>query len=59
MKKIILLVCFLCLSAKIQAQTSAEKEVIKKTEDAAKMVDDTIKNGWKYKGKITFLFNAA
>ena len=59
MKKIILLVCFLCLSAKIQAQTAAEKEVIKKTEDAAKMVDDTIKNGWKYKGKITFLFNQA
>jgi len=59
MKKIILLACFLCVSAKIQAQTAAEKDLIKKTEEAAKVVDDTIKNGWKSKGKVTFLFNQA
>jgi len=58
MKKITLLVCILCLSAKIQAQNS-EKELIKKTEEAAKVIDDTIKNGWKSKGKVTFLFNQA
>lgn len=54
-----LLACFLCLSAKIQAQTPAEKDLIKKTEEAAKVIDDTIKNGWKSKGKVTFLFNQA
>ena len=59
MKKIILLACFLGLSAKIKAQTAAEKDLIKKTEEAAKVVDDTIKNGWKSKGKVTFLFNQA
>jgi len=58
MKRTILLACILCLSAKIQAQ-SAEKELIKKTEEAAKVIDDTIKNGWKSKGKVTFLFNQA
>lgn len=59
MKKIILLACFLSLSAKIYAQTAAEKDLIRKTEEAAKVVDDTIKNGWKSKGKVTFLFNQA
>jgi hypothetical protein len=58
MKRIVLFVCVLCLSAKMQAQTS-EKELIKKTEEAAKVIDDTIKNGWKSKGKVTFLFNQA
>ena len=48
----------LCFTAKIRAQT-AEKDLIKKTEDAAKVIDDTIKNGWKSKGKVTFLFNQA
>jgi hypothetical protein len=58
MKKIILLVCLLPITALLRAQ-SAEKDLIKKTEDAAKTIDDTIKNGWKSKGKVTFLFNQA
>lgn len=58
MKKILLLTCLICVSVKIHAQT-AEKDLIKKTEEAAKVVDDTIKNGWKSKGKVTFLFNQA
>jgi len=58
MKKILLLISLLCICVKIHAQ-SAEKDLIKKTEEAAKVIDDTIKNGWKSKGKITFLFNQA
>jgi hypothetical protein len=58
MKKIILSICFLNLSAALYAQSS-EKDLIKKTEDVAKTIDDTIKNGWKPKGKVTFLFNQA
>ncbi|HQF48152.1 MAG TPA: DUF3078 domain-containing protein [Flavobacterium alvei] len=58
-KKVLLLAVLLCISAKINAQTEAEKNLIKKTEEAAKVLDDTIKNGWKTKGKITFLFNQA
>lgn len=58
MKKIILLVCFINLSTILYAQPS-EKDLIKKTEDVAKTIDDTIKNGWKSKGKVTFLFNQA
>lgn len=58
MKKIILLLCFLNFSAVLYAQPS-EKDLIKKTEDAAKTIDDTIKNGWKSNGKVTFLFNQA
>lgn len=58
MKKIILLTMLLPLSAILQAQ-DAEKDLIKKTQDAAKTIDDTIPNGWKSKGKLTFLFNQA
>jgi len=58
MKRIILLAFLLSVSAKINAQT-AEKELIKKTEESAKVIDDTIKNGWKTNGKVTFLFNQA
>lgn len=58
MKKIILLAILLPLATLLQAQSS-EKELNKKTEEAAKTIDDTIKNGWKSKGKITFLFNQA
>jgi hypothetical protein len=58
MKKIILLVCLLPFSTLIQAQSS-EKDLIKKTEDAAKKIEDTIPNGWKSTGKVTFLFNQA
>lgn len=59
MKKILLLLTFLLpLSTILHAQDS-EKELIKKTEDAAKIIDDTIPNGWRSKGKISFLFNQA
>jgi hypothetical protein len=58
MKKIIILICILNVSAVLHAQSS-EKELIKKTEEAAKTIDDTIKNGWKTKGKISLLFNQA
>jgi len=58
MKKIILLAILLPITTILQAQSS-EKELSKKTEEAAKAIDDTIKNGWKSKGKITFLFNQA
>jgi hypothetical protein len=58
MKKIILLVCLIPLSTLLHAQSS-EKDLIKKTEDAAKKIEDTIPNGWKSTGKVTFLFNQA
>lgn len=58
MKKIFLLIFVLGFSAIIHAQSS-EKDLIKKTEDAAKILDDTINSGWKSIGKITFLFNQA
>ncbi|MGQ7945832.1 DUF3078 domain-containing protein [Flavobacterium sp. WC2509] len=56
MKKIILLAILLPLTALLHAQ-NAEKDLIKKTQDAAKTIDDTIPNGWKSKGKVSFLFN--
>ncbi|HEY6144217.1 MAG TPA: DUF3078 domain-containing protein [Flavobacterium sp.] len=59
MKRVILLAFLLSISVKIHAQTAAEKELIKKTEEAAKIVDDTLRGGWKYQGKVTFLFNQA
>jgi len=58
MKKIIFLICILPFSTLLFAQ-SVDKDVFKKTEDAAKTIDDTIKNGWKSVGKVTFLFNQA
>jgi hypothetical protein len=58
MKKIILSTLLISLSVVLHAQ-DAEKNLIKKTEDAAKTIDDTIKNGWKSKGKVTLLFNQA
>jgi hypothetical protein len=58
MKKIILLVSLLSLSNLLQAQSS-EKDLTKKTEEAVKALEDTIKDGWKSKGKIIFLFNQA
>jgi hypothetical protein len=58
MKKTILLASFLCLWTTIQAQ-STEKDLIKKTEDAAKIIADTTANGWSKKGTLTFLFNQA
>lgn len=58
MKKIILFACLFLISTFIYSQSS-EKDVIKKTEDAAKTIDDTIPNGWRSNGKVTFLFNQA
>ena len=58
MKKLFLLAFVLGFSATIHAQSS-EKDLVKKTEEAAKTLDDTINSGWKSKGKITFLFNQA
>lgn len=58
MKKIILLAILIPFSVVLHAQ-DAEKDLIKKTQDAAKTIDDTIPNGWKSKGKVSFLFNQA
>ncbi|REG98976.1 DUF3078 domain-containing protein [Flavobacterium aquicola] len=59
MKKIILLITILLPVSTLLYAQDAEKDLIKKTQDAAKTIDDTIKNGWKSTGKITFLFNQA
>jgi hypothetical protein len=40
----------------VQAQKS-EKELIKNTESAVKKIKDTIGNGWKTKGNVSFLLN--
>jgi hypothetical protein len=56
MKKLLLCVAFLASTAFIQAQTT-EKDLLKKTEDAAKIIADTTGNGWSKKGALTFLFN--
>lgn len=58
MKKKLFLSCLFLITAILHAQ-NPEKEVMKKTEDAAKTIDDTIKNGWRSVGKATFLFNQA
>ena len=58
MKKLLLCIAFLASTAFIQAQTT-EKDLLKKTEDAAKIIADTTGNGWSKKGTVTFLFNQA
>ena len=58
MKKLLLCIAFLASTAFIQAQTT-EKDLLKKTEDAAKIIADTTGNGWSKKGTLTFLFNQA
>lgn len=58
MKKLLLCVAFLASTVFIQAQ-STEKDLIKKTEEAAKILADTTGNGWSKKGTVTFLFNQA
>lgn len=58
MKKLLLCVAFLASNAIIQAQ-SAEKDLIKKSEEAVKVISDTTANGWSRKGTVTFLFNQA
>ena len=56
MKKVLLCVAFLASTACIQAQ-STEKDLIKKSEEAVKVISDTTANGWSKKGTLTFLFN--
>ena len=58
MKKNLLLILFLSVTFLVNAQES-EKEVIKKTADAAKIIEDTIPNGWRSDGKLTLLLNQA
>jgi hypothetical protein len=58
MKKLLLCVATLASTVFIQAQ-STEKDLIKKTEDAVKILADTTGNGWSKKGNISFLFNQA
>ena len=58
MKKNLLLILFLSVTFLVKGQES-EKEVIKKTADAAKIIEDTIPNGWRSDGKITLLLNQA
>jgi len=58
MKKWLLCVAFLASAAFIQAQTT-EKDLIKKSEEAVKVIADTTGNGWSRKGTVTFLFNQA
>lgn len=36
---------------------NTEKELVKNTEDAVKLLADTTKTGWKTKGKVSLLFN--
>lgn len=56
MKKLLLCVAVLASTAFLQAQTT-EKDLIKKSEDAVKVISDTTANGWSRKGLVTFLFN--
>lgn len=58
MKKLLLCVALLASTTYAQAQSS-EKDLIKKTEDAAKTIGDASGNGWSKKGTVTFLFNQA
>jgi Protein of unknown function (DUF3078) len=58
MKHLLLGLAFLASALCIQAQ-STEKDLIKKSEDAVKVINDTTKNGWSRKGTVTFLFNQA
>ena len=56
MKKLLLCVAFLASTTFVLAQTT-EKDLIKKSEEAVKVISDTTANGWSKKGIITFLFN--
>jgi hypothetical protein len=51
-----LLLIFLTSSTLVQAQNT-EKELIKNTEKAVKLISDTTGNGWKSTGNFSFLFN--
>lgn len=57
MKKVLLMLCFAAFTNLVQAQNS-EKELAKRTEEAAKkMLDTTNTEGWKCKGNVSLLFN--
>jgi hypothetical protein len=58
MKNFLLCFAFLASTAFVLAQTT-EKDLIKKSEDAVKVITDTTANGWSKKGTVTFLFNQA
>jgi hypothetical protein len=58
MKKLLLCVTFLASTVFIEAQTT-EKELIKKSEEAVKVISDNTATGWSRKGTLTFLFNQA
>lgn len=58
MKKKLLIIFFLSITFLVNAQES-EKEVIRKTADAAKIIEDTIPNGWRSEGKVNLLLNQA
>lgn len=58
MKKIILTLSMITITATSFAQ-NAEKENLKKNEEAATKKMSDIPNGWKKAGDITFLFNQA
>jgi len=56
MKKIIVLVA-LIVSTTYSFSQNTEKELITNTEKAVKKINDTIRNGWRKTGNITFLLN--
>ena len=56
MKKILFLILSCTTITFVKAQNS-EKELIKNTEKAVQMLNDTTGNGWKKKGTFTLLFN--
>jgi hypothetical protein len=56
MKNNFLFVLFFLIAPYISAQTS-DKQLLKSTALAVESINDTIPNGWKKKGNISFLFN--
>ncbi|HWR94084.1 MAG TPA: DUF3078 domain-containing protein [Flavobacterium sp.] len=56
MKNYYLILLFIALSFNVNSQ-ALDKDAIKKADEAAKIIEDTIKNGWHSKGKVTLLFN--
>jgi len=55
MKKLVILLLFVSSFA-ANAQNT-EKELVKNTEEAVKLLADTTKTGWKARGKVSLLFN--
>ena len=56
MKKIAVLVFVFLFTYVIEAQNT-EKELVKNTEEAVKILADSTNMGWKTKGNFSFLFN--